>query len=399
MKNLKVILVVTSVLLSFLIFQVNCAKVDNLTPEYTKLRAELETKMEAVKSREDYQKFQEDRKTKIEALLAKAEAAKGPDSVLLLKAKLLFDLRKLKDSSAVIDGLIAKNSELTNAAKFEKVRILNRNNKIQEAITLFKELETVVPKTDDYITVMVEFGFSAPNSADKMEYARKAIQAIGDKTKFERYKCFMYENLASFEKGNNNIDKAVALLEEALGTIKDNRNKESLQSTIDQYKMINQAPPAITAKNWENSRRPLRLSRLKGQVVVIDFWAPWCAPCRKVIPTLVKVYNELKDQGLTVIGYTRLYGRYSDDVPANRKDKVEPEEEIKLINDYLTRHGLEYPIAIADNDEIFKQYHVSGIPTMVIINKEGQISDIKVGSGDEKALEEKIRQLVGPVTE
>ena len=126
--------------------------------------------------------------------------------------------------------------------------------------------------------------------------------------------------------------------------------------------------------------------------MIIDFWAPWCPPCRQVIPTLAKDYNELKDKGLVVIGFTKLYGSYRDDI--QNKGQVEAEEEKKLIQGFVERWQLAYPIAISDKGEDFNDYGVSGIPTMVFIDKAGRVYEVKVGSGDEAALTAKIRKLL-----
>ena len=102
---------------------------------------------------------------------------------------------------------------------------------------------------------------------------------------------------------------------------------------------------------WSQDVADLELTDVNGDIqtlgqmtekefVLVDFWAPWCAPCRRVIPTLVKSYNELKDKDLVVIGYTRLYGRYSDDLPENRKAKVEPEEDKVGGNDNIIESGI-----------------------------------------------------------
>jgi len=66
----------------------------------------------------------------------------------------------------------------------------------------------------------------------------------------------------------------------------------------------------------------------------------------------------------------------------------------KLINGFVERFNIKYPVAISENEKAFNGYFVAGIPTMVLIDKKGIIVDIKVGSGDEKKLEEKINELL-----
>jgi predicted RNase H-related nuclease YkuK (DUF458 family) len=86
-----------------------------------------------------------------------------------------------------------------------------------------------------------------------------------------------------------------------------------------------------------------------------------------------------------------LYGTYRDDV--DDKGKVDKEEEIELIKNYVDRKKIPYPIAIADDKINFDTYKIPGIPTLVFINKKGDIDFIKIGGGDQ-FIKSRIKKLL-----
>jgi cytochrome c biogenesis protein CcmG/thiol:disulfide interchange protein DsbE len=112
--------------------------------------------------------------------------------------------------------------------------------------------------------------------------------------------------------------------------------------------------------NTVNSSNMVSLSDFKGKVVILDFWATWCPPCRKGIPDLVELKNEFKNEDFEIIGisldtFTR-GGATKDDVVPFMKD-----------------YGINYPIVIG-NPQIAQQYGgVRSIPTSFVIDKEGYI--------------------------
>ena len=112
--------------------------------------------------------------------------------------------------------------------------------------------------------------------------------------------------------------------------------------------------------NTVNSADMVNLSDFKGKVVILDFWATWCPPCRKGIPDLVELKKEFKNEDFEIIGisldtFTR-GGATKDDV-------------VPFIKDY----GINYPIVIG-NPQIAQQYGgVRSIPTSFVIDKEGYI--------------------------
>ena len=127
-------------------------------------------------------------------------------------------------------------------------------------------------------------------------------------------------------------------------------------------------------------------------MAILSFWAPWCPSCRELTPTLIEIYNENKDKGFTIIGYTRLYGNYRDDEAD--KGKVTEEEELELTKGYIERKKMIYPIGIAVAKEAFDAYKISGIPTLVFIDKKGNIEFTKIGNGGIDFLKNKVKTLL-----
>jgi thiol-disulfide isomerase/thioredoxin len=114
------------------------------------------------------------------------------------------------------------------------------------------------------------------------------------------------------------------------------------------------------------------LSEFKGQVVIIDFWATWCPPCRNSIPAFIRLYNKYHERGFTILGI----GLDNDD---------------QALRDFSKQMNIPYPVLIGDN-EIAKAYQVSGIPKTIFLDKKGSIRKTQVGFAPE--LEAQFDQLV-----
>lgn len=367
------------------------AEKNNFLDEYEALRADIEQKMVGINSREAYEKLMAGRKSGLEALLQRHAADQADDPVQLLRARILIDLKKYPEADSKLNVLAAGKGPLQFDAQLFRAKILTETEKVALAVPLFKQVEAKLPRTADFFEVAIALAMEAPDDMVKREYSRKILAATDLPKKFAEYRVEMVMNLANLEVKLRKIDQAKKILQDGITAYPDADSTKWLRSALKQLDFIGQPAPAIAAENWINSD-PLALSALKGKVVIIDFWAPWCAPCRQVIPTLAQDYNDLKDKGLVVIGFTKLYGRYSDEI--QKKGAVAPDEEKALIKGFIERNGLKYPIAISDLGAEFEKYGVSGIPTMVFIDKAGNIYDIKVGSGNESEITKKIKLLL-----
>lgn len=122
--------------------------------------------------------------------------------------------------------------------------------------------------------------------------------------------------------------------------------------------------------------KPVQLSRLKGKVVVVNFWATWCDPCRAEIPDFVKLYQEYRGRGLEVIGISMDKGK---------------DERVKA---FVKEFGIEYPIVIGDL-QVAHQWLVRGIPMTFVIDRAGTIARVIPGAIDKRSLEDGIRPLLG----
>lgn len=101
---------------------------------------------------------------------------------------------------------------------------------------------------------------------------------------------------------------------------------------------------------------PIKLSDLRGQVVVVNFWASWCAPCRQEAAELEAAYQQYKDKGVDFLGVA-----YTD---TERNAKA-----------YLEEFGITYKNGLDYKTAISEQYRITGVPETFIIDRKGEISD------------------------
>jgi thiol-disulfide isomerase/thioredoxin len=160
--------------------------------------------------------------------------------------------------------------------------------------------------------------------------------------------------------------------------------------------------PAAYPENvdgWVNGE-PLTPDALKGKVVLLDFFAVWCGPCIATFPHLREWHDEYAEKGLAIIGVTDYY-QYGWDEAAGRpkqEPEIEPEAERAAMEQFVKHHELRHPIAFVTDRTLQEHYIVSGIPHVVVIDRQGKVRLFRIGSGEanaadlKKAIEESLNE-------
>jgi thiol-disulfide isomerase/thioredoxin len=147
--------------------------------------------------------------------------------------------------------------------------------------------------------------------------------------------------------------------------------------------------PEIIATQWID-QSPVKLSELRGQVVLLDFWAPWCGPCRQVFPKLQSWHENYKDKGLVILGLTNYMGGIDG-------RRATPPEELAYLRTFKKQNHLPYGFVIADSSVNDLNYGVFSIPMSFLIDRRGNVRFIAMGASEPEttALGKMIEKVVG----
>ena len=138
-----------------------------------------------------------------------------------------------------------------------------------------------------------------------------------------------------------------------------------------------QVKPAPDFTLDSRAGKPLSLAQYKGQVVMLNFWASWCVPCKQEMPLLETIQKTYGKRGFTLIGVN-----------------VEPDS--KAANAVLEKIPVSFPVVYDTESKVSKAYDVSGMPSSVFIDRKGQVRMLHRGykPGDENEYMNEIRALV-----
>lgn len=116
------------------------------------------------------------------------------------------------------------------------------------------------------------------------------------------------------------------------------------------------------------------LSDYEGQVVLVNFWATWCPPCRVEMPDLEAVYREHGDSGFEILG-------------------VDQREPVDLVEDYVEERGFSWVFLLDEDFDVSREYSATSIPRSILVDRDGNVAHIWTGTLTRSQLERQIADL------
>src|SRR5713101_2313545 len=117
--------------------------------------------------------------------------------------------------------------------------------------------------------------------------------------------------------------------------------------------------PEITLKDLQGQE--VRLSDLRGKIVLLNFWATWCKPCKEEMPAMQASYDKLRGQGLVVLAVNEL-------------------EDTEKVIEHIRTHGHTFPVVMDHNNHVANLYGVVGLPASFLIDRQGIVRERIFGS-------------------
>jgi thiol-disulfide isomerase/thioredoxin len=156
-------------------------------------------------------------------------------------------------------------------------------------------------------------------------------------------------------------------------------DRSALGTRVEVAEASTQAPDFRGINNWLNST-PLRMSELRGKVVMVNFWTYGCYNCVNTLPHMTKLHTKYKDKGLVIVGV------HTPEFPF--------EKSLSNVQAALKRHGIDYPVAQDNDSATWSAYRNRYWPAQYIVDQTGKIVYTHAGEGAYDEIEKTIQNLL-----
>ncbi len=180
------------------------------------------------------------------------------------------------------------------------------------------------------------------------------------------------ENPESESRGSNLGAIALLLLAGSIALFAWAWSNERGDSSSGQNVEVGREAPDFTLPDLEGNQ--IALSDHRGEVVLINFWATWCPPCRVEMPDMEAVYREHKDDGFEILGV----------------DQREPKE---LVEEFVTERGFSWIFLLDEDFDVSQEYSATSIPRSILVDRDGTVAHVWRGTLTRSQLEQQLAHL------
>lgn len=230
--------------------------------------------------------------------------------------------------------------------------------------------------------------------ASAIQRIERALTNIPSGSEFEQFKdrVSLTMAVAEFSVSAGNPAGAIARLAEGFGIAKEAFQRIKATGTEDDKRtafrglvqlkdlhtrlgLLGQPAPELAMKEWLNTD-PLTLADVKGQVVLLEFWATWCKPCEQLFPRIKELHAQHAQDDLRVLALTRFFMAYGGPPEAQV-------QEMTLIREFAEKHNLEFPVGVAEDESIQSAYGATALPMLALIDRAGIVRSFAFSPDEE----------------
>jgi thiol-disulfide isomerase/thioredoxin len=359
-----------------------------LNEDYQALQQQFQKKRMLVRSQADMNKLSVERIAALRKLLNQYRGKKLAPNEQMTMAEVLMSVDDLASAWDILkDVSNPADPEKYNAMCARSLFGLGKDAMAQEYLDKLNHQEQFYG--------MVNFGramslLKEGKDGEAVPYLKAVIGVV---TLQDIYRIYAINALVTFYEDGGKHDEAMKLLGKSAKDITfSGKARLELKNT--------EAAMSITGKSCMNLQGIVRgfngkapiLFQDRGKVIVLDFYAPWCRPCRSAMSHLSKLYLKYREKGLDVIGVTRLYGYYDDG--KTREQNIPAMREANLVSKFVKEQKLSYPMVLLGKMDSFQDYAVTGLPHVVLIDRKGVIRRVFTGMYSEKSFLVAVKKLL-----
>lgn len=328
--------------------------------------------------------------TRNEALKRIVEGAEATKSTEHDKmAEIYFILERYEDCiEQARPALKAKPNDFPTLQKL--ILSLGHLEKTEEATKELKTLLAAEVKEADALQYLSSASFTVAATASMLSNKKQYDEAEGVLKTWEKKIAEPPFDDAKFKTQRDRAGQTAVQL------------RSRMESARKRDQMIGKPYTPIIGATWLNGPE-VKPEDLRGKVVLIDFWAVWCGPCIATFPHLREWNEKYGDKGLVIVGVTNRYkfGWNAEAKSIMQKPEITPADEDLATAEFVKHHELKHRIAVMSDRDLSQKYAVTGIPQAVLVDRQGDVRLIMVGSGGKSAeqLELAIRDALGLKTE